>query len=263
MQGAPVADLQDAYLLLIERQLIKTFAPPDRPTVDELKELTQRLKQEQTQSTFGDATRQLTRYFRKQQGLGDGFAGLVEAKTAAALNRLLAGLGTLSPSIVSGGVYRAERAGVGGLRVQVIDKNAGPPAGGVTNEVAKFGIGYYTAIVIERGKCAPDVQVCALSGTPFLGRPRCGLTRRKRSTLSYPPGIATAPPSEPVVLIGALGEHDTEHVAETKESGDRSDITYLANKIESGARGRAPCSGGPVQHTNHRCYRRFGDFCRH
>jgi len=33
MQGPAIADLQDALLLLIERQLIKTFPAPNRPTL--------------------------------------------------------------------------------------------------------------------------------------------------------------------------------------------------------------------------------------
>jgi hypothetical protein len=128
MQGSEVAGLQDALLLLIERQLIKTFAPPERPTVEELQGLSQRLKQEQTQSTFGDAMQQLVRYVQNQQGLGDQLAG-VEATTAAVLNWLLTSLGALTPTpsfVVSGRVYSGDRAGVGGLRVQVADKNVGP-----------------------------------------------------------------------------------------------------------------------------------------
>jgi hypothetical protein len=92
MQGSAVADLQDALLLLIERQVIKTFPAPNRPTVEELQALAQRLKQERTQSTFGDATRELIRYFQIQQGLGDQLAGVVEAKIVAALRGYSAGV---------------------------------------------------------------------------------------------------------------------------------------------------------------------------
>ena len=68
MQGSAVADLQDALLLLISHQLIKTFPAPSQPTVEELQVLTQRLKQERTQSTFGDATRQMTLTSGSSQG---------------------------------------------------------------------------------------------------------------------------------------------------------------------------------------------------
>ena len=46
LQGPPVADLQDALLLLISHQLIKTFNAPDRPTVQELQALAERIKLE-------------------------------------------------------------------------------------------------------------------------------------------------------------------------------------------------------------------------
>src|SRR5262245_51313173 len=86
MQGAAVADLQDALLLLIIHQIIKSGVEPNWPTADELQALTQRLTPERAQSTFGDATSQLIRYLQNQQGLSDEPAGIVEAKTAAALN---------------------------------------------------------------------------------------------------------------------------------------------------------------------------------
>jgi uncharacterized membrane protein YccC len=67
MQSPAVADQQDALLLLIERQVIKTFTGSRRPTVKELHALTETLRQERAQSKFGDATRQLIRYFQSQQ----------------------------------------------------------------------------------------------------------------------------------------------------------------------------------------------------
>src|SRR5437879_685212 len=119
MQGPAVSDLQDALLLLIERKVIKTFTGRGRPTVKEIETLAENLKQERARSTFGEATRQLVRYFQSQQKLGDQLAGVVEAKTAAALNKVLTDLGAFSPSpsfTVAESVYSAERAGVGGLR---------------------------------------------------------------------------------------------------------------------------------------------------
>ena len=115
------------------------------------------------------------RFFQNQQGLGDHLDGIVEAMTAAALNRLLTVLGALNSSHafeVSGRVYSADRAGVGGLRVQVVDKNAGPDvllAEGTTDDAGKYTLSYSTAQVIERGKSAPDIQVRVLSGEVLLG----------------------------------------------------------------------------------------------
>ena len=96
MQGSTVADLQDALLLLMGRQIIKTFQPPNRPTAEELKTLAQALKQERAQSTFGNTTQRLVTFFQNQQGLGDNLRGIVEAKTAAKLNTILHDLGVLT-----------------------------------------------------------------------------------------------------------------------------------------------------------------------
>ncbi len=126
MQGPVVAGLQDTLLLLIERQLFKTFPAPNHPTVEELQTLSQRLKEERTSSTFGDATRQLVRYFQNQQGLGDGLDGMVEAKTSRALNKLLADLGPSTAIIfntVSGIIYDAYNAPMIKVTVQAYDKD--------------------------------------------------------------------------------------------------------------------------------------------
>jgi peptidoglycan hydrolase-like protein with peptidoglycan-binding domain len=125
-QGPAVADLQDALLLLIECQLIKTLLPLNRPIADELQTLAQGLKQERTQSTFGDATRQLVRYFQNQQGLGDSFAGIVEAKTAQIFNKLLTNLGAFAAIIlntVSGAIYDIDNSPMINVTIQVYDKD--------------------------------------------------------------------------------------------------------------------------------------------
>jgi hypothetical protein len=143
MQCAAVANLQDALLLLIEHQVIKTFTRRNRPTVSELQTLVKGLKQEREHEKFGDATRQLVQYFQSQQKLGDRLAGVVEAKTAAALNKLLTDL----PAAASGALL-----------------------------------------------------------------------------------------SEHTTLTGAIAVHYTGQLKELQESGERSDITYLANKTGWDAR---------------------------
>ena len=65
-QGRAVADLHDALLLLIERKVIKSSFGRRRPTAKELQTLTTKLEQERARLTFGDATRQLVRYFQSQ-----------------------------------------------------------------------------------------------------------------------------------------------------------------------------------------------------
>ena len=93
--GPQVANLQDALLALLARDVIRPLDTPNRPTLEELQELTKSLVQERTQSLFGKATRQLVVYFQVQQGLGDNLRGVVEDKTAAKLNELLKSIGAL------------------------------------------------------------------------------------------------------------------------------------------------------------------------
>ncbi len=93
--GPSVTNLQEILQSLIERQLFKTLDAPNRPTLEELQKLTQLLKDERSQSLFGEASQQLVRYFQIQQGLGDSLNGVVEDKTAARLNEILKSLGLL------------------------------------------------------------------------------------------------------------------------------------------------------------------------
>ena len=92
--GPQVANLQDTLALLV-RDDIRPLETPNRPTLEELQELTKSLVQERTQSLFGKATWQLIVYLQLQQGLGDNLRGVVEEKTAEAMNRLLREIGAL------------------------------------------------------------------------------------------------------------------------------------------------------------------------
>lgn len=85
--GPQVANLQEALLALYEKKFFKTDSPP--PTDDELAELIEKLKDERVQSLFGKNTSQLVLYFQMQEGMGNSFGGVVEAKTATRLNRQL------------------------------------------------------------------------------------------------------------------------------------------------------------------------------
>src|SRR5262245_23428446 len=78
---------------------------------------------ERHSALFGPATDSAIKVFQKQHVLPT--TGIVDAATAKAIN---AAVDALHPptSTVSGRVYSAQRAGVGGLRIQVVDKNAGP-----------------------------------------------------------------------------------------------------------------------------------------
>lgn len=124
--GAQVVNLQDALLLLLDRQFIRSFDPPDLPTSDELQKLTVILKEERAQALFGESTRQLIRYFQIQQGLGDNLYGLVEDKTAAGINKILKSLGLLNGEtafVVSGTVTDQNGTPITGVRVVAFDRD--------------------------------------------------------------------------------------------------------------------------------------------
>src|SRR5438874_11909612 len=77
---------------------------------------------EKQHATFAAGTREAVMRFQKEHGLPT--TGVVEATTARAINQVVAAQNTIF--VVSGTVFSAARAGVGGLRVIVVDKNAGP-----------------------------------------------------------------------------------------------------------------------------------------
>src|SRR6185503_12931089 len=91
--SAPAANLIQAMIALVERDVIKALDSPNRPTADELKKLANTAREELAQSQFGKATRQLVIHFQVQEGLGDNLRGVVEESTAARLNEWLQKLG--------------------------------------------------------------------------------------------------------------------------------------------------------------------------
>ena len=93
--GAQVANLQDALLLLLEHGSIRALDAPNRPTLQDLRTLTDGVNQGRKQSQFNDATVRLVEYFQVQQGLGDALRGIVETATATKINELLTALGAI------------------------------------------------------------------------------------------------------------------------------------------------------------------------
>jgi peptidoglycan hydrolase-like protein with peptidoglycan-binding domain len=187
---------------------------------------------------FGPITLRLIQNLQKTHNLP--ITGIVDAATAKAINT---DVDALHPptSAVSGRVFSTQRAGVGGLRIQVVDKNAGPDvplAEGTTNDRGAYSIRYATALPALNGKSAPDLQVHALSGTTLLGASEIRYDASPNETLDVvvPDASAAALASEHETLTGALAAHFTGNLRDLQEAGDRSDITYLANKTGWDAR---------------------------
>jgi receptor-binding and translocation channel-forming TcA subunit of Tc toxin/ABC toxin-like protein/neuraminidase-like protein len=124
--GQSVANLQAALLLLFERGVFKAYDSPNRPTADDLKSLAEKLRAEQSNLVFGEATRQLLLYFQVQQGLGDQLRGVVEEATAKRLNELLGKHGVVfEPDgfVVRGKVTDTQGQPRPGLKVVAFDRD--------------------------------------------------------------------------------------------------------------------------------------------
>jgi hypothetical protein len=211
-QSPAVADLQDALLVMVDRDVIRALDAPSRPTAEELQSLAEKVKHERTQSKFGEATRQLVGYFQIQQHLGDQLAGVVETKTAAALNAVLDRLGVLTPAtsfIASGRVYSEDRAGIGGLRIQVVDRNVAGDvtlAEGTIDAAGRYTVTFPPDNIIQQGKTAPDIQVRVSDGTTVLGASEVRYDATPEETLDVllPVTASSALPTEHATLTGAI-----------------------------------------------------------
>src|SRR4051794_9555044 len=89
--GDSVANLHSALRILVERGLIRAEAAPAYPGPEALRELVRSLGDEGDEPgpEFGEATLRLVLMFKNQHGIGDIGDEVVDAQTAAALNRAL------------------------------------------------------------------------------------------------------------------------------------------------------------------------------
>jgi transcriptional regulator with XRE-family HTH domain len=199
---------------------------------------------ERQPTLFGPGTLQIVQNLQKTHNLP--ITGIVDPVTASAINN---DVNAQHPptSTVSGRVYSSQRAGVGGLRIQIVDKNAGPDlplAEGTTNDRGAYSIQYAIALPALNGKSAPDLQVRAFAGVTFLGASDVRYTATPNEILDVVLSDAAAKSldSEHDTLTGALATHFTGNLRDLQEVGDRSDITYLANKTGWDARAVAMAS---------------------
>lgn len=146
---------------------------------------------------------------------------------------------------VSGKVSSPDRAGVGGLRVLIVDKNVGQAQDVMLVETTTIPGGHYRAgftddSLRERGKAQPDLQVQAYIGTTFLKSSEIrynAYTATLHETLDVIlPANSSALPSEYETLLGAIATQYKGKLSELKETEVQQDITYLANKTGWDAR---------------------------
>jgi hypothetical protein len=187
---------------------------------------------ERVGALFGPVTFAAIQNFQKQHSLP--VSGIVDPATAAAIN---AAVNAQFPPtfMVSGRVYSALSAGIGGLNIQVLDKNAGPDlllAVGVTDDRGVYSVNYSAGAALRQGKSAPDIQVRAFAGSTLVGASevRYNATANENLDIIASDASITALPSEHATLIGAIAAYYKGKLADLQETGERSDITYLANK---------------------------------
>jgi hypothetical protein len=142
---------------------------------------------------------------------------------------------------VSGRVLSSERPGVGGLRVQVVDRRVGgdvPLAEASTDAAGAYSIDYPIDRVRRDGKLAPDIQVRVFSGETLLGSSEVRYDAQPLEVLdvALPTAATAALPTEYESLTAAIGAQFSGNLRDLKESDQQQDLTYLANKTGWDAR---------------------------
>lgn len=144
--------------------------------------------------------------------------------------------------IVTGCVWSAESAGVGGLIVRLVDKNIGADvelAETTTDSSGHYHISFSLspASLRQRLKTQPDLQVRVFAGDTFLAASEVRYNASASETLdvTLPAGL-TALPSEHETLTAHLGAIYDGKLADLQETDVQQDITYLANKTGWDAR---------------------------
>jgi hypothetical protein len=119
-RSSAVANLQSALLLMVQRGALKL---PDT----EQNQLLPVFQQEQAAQTYSKATARVVQLFRLQNNLND--LNSVDQPTAAALNRVLTGLGALdgtqppAPFVVKGTIRQTSGEVYGGAIVRAFDRD--------------------------------------------------------------------------------------------------------------------------------------------
>ncbi|HXA84465.1 MAG TPA: neuraminidase-like domain-containing protein [Candidatus Dormibacteraeota bacterium] len=143
--------------------------------------------------------------------------------------------------VVAGRVFSSQRSGVGGLGIEVVDKNVGADvslAQGITDASGNYSAQFPSAEVARHGKTAPDIQVRVLSGQTLLAASevRYNASSNEKIDVVLPAAAAASLPSEHETLTSALSLHFKGNLRDLKETDQQQDITFLANKTGWDAR---------------------------
>ncbi len=189
----------------------------------------------------GVSTEALGSSFTPRSPVAQPALGVPSASTGAETDpHHVEGRGDDSIYTVVGMVASPDRAGVGGLRVQIVDKNVGqdvPLAEGVTDERGRYSTCFVASSQRKPCKANLDLQARAFFGQTFLASSDVRYNATNQETLNILlPANCDALPSEHETLTRALATCYGGRLSDLKESDDRQDITYLANKTGWDAR---------------------------
>lgn len=185
---------------------------------------------------FGPGTRTAVIEFQVACGIIP--TGEVDATTASALRKI----SHTSVYVVSGTVSSPDSVSVGGLTVELVDKDVGPDVPLATTKTDTWG-NYTVRVTIspeslrKRHKTSPDLQVRVSSGSTFLAASDVQYNASTSVTLNVVlPAKSTALASEYETLVATLSKSFSGNLGDLQETATRQDITYLANKTGWDAR---------------------------
>jgi peptidoglycan hydrolase-like protein with peptidoglycan-binding domain len=197
---------------------------------------------EQQASSFGPGTNSAVVQFQTTHGLQA--TGIVDAATSAALTAIIA----ITDYTASGLVSSPTSVSVGGLNIELVDKNVGgdvSPSTATTDAGGNYSV---TAAIplfqLElHNKTTPDLQVRVSAGTTFLAASSVAYNAATSVTLDVVLPANAPLPSEYETLIARLSSAYSGPLAALKPE----DITYLANKIGWDARPVAMAASAAVR----------------
>jgi ABC toxin N-terminal region/Neuraminidase-like domain/Putative peptidoglycan binding domain len=190
---------------------------------------------ERSEGVFGQGTVAAVRRFQQEHRIAP--TGAVDDETASAINAAVNAI-TFN---VDGRVLSRTRAGVGGLRVTIVDKNVGSDvrlAEAVADADGGYTVRFIAANPGQRRKERLDLQARVLAGETFLGASNVRYNASNRETLDVVLSEKSdaSLPSEHETLVGSLGAHFLGSLRDLQETDEQQDITYLANKTGWDAR---------------------------
>jgi hypothetical protein len=170
------------------------------------------------------------------------FADVV-ARFEAGNSAALAAARDLPAYTVTGTVFSPVLPGIGGLTVQLVDKNVGGDQALATTQTVSDGTYAFAPITIgqaylqEHHKQQPDLQVHVSGASGALASSAVAYSAPPSVTLDVTlPDSAAGLPSEYEILTANLAAAYPGSLGALQESNGRQDITYLANKTGWDAR---------------------------